>query len=213
MPTQEVNCNMAPVVTSANCAQAINTARRDRFEAGEKGGSRPVCFPLLFWALTAAHDSDHWSQFSVFRATTSPHELVSVYLNPPELPLIFCHLVHLAQAVRIGFVFLLKWSWHPRFSFPPAGWELSHVCVHSVWGAAPTPGEQGTLRHLAQPASASKVLTERRSEHPLLQLKSNGNCRQMKVLQIRKWEPLSLKHCASLQSIHVKQVLLQSLQS
>lgn len=66
---------------------------------------------------------------------------------------------------------------------------------------------------LGIPASASKVLTERRSEHPLLQRKSNGNCRHVKVLQIRKWEPLSLKHCTSLQSIHVKQVLLQSLQS
>ena len=50
---------------------------------------------------------------------------------------------------------------------------------------------------LGVPASASKVLTERRPEHPLLQLKSNSNCRYIKVLQIREQESLALKHCTS----------------
>lgn len=134
---------------------------------GWREGREQIClFSPLLWALIAACNLKHWSKFSAFRATTSVHELFSVYLNPPALSLIFCHLVHLTQMIRIGFVFLLKQSWHPRISSAPAGRELSCVCLHSAWGAAHTPGEQGIPRHLGEPGQAPTCWCSQPPRHP-----------------------------------------------
>lgn len=137
MPTQEVNCNMAWAVTSANCARAINTARRDRFEAAERAGSKPVWFLVLFFFLAsiAARNLEHWGKFSAFRATTSIRELFSVYLNLAELSLIFCHLVYLTQTIRSGWVFLAK----PPESPPLQQDGNSVVYVHTVHGGQLVP--------------------------------------------------------------------------
>jgi len=118
--------------------QAINAARPGRLEAGEGAGSRPV-FSTFFWALIAARNLEHWSKFNAFRATTSVQQLSSVYLNPSELSLIFCHLVHWTQAIRTSFVFLLKQSRRLRIPSPPLQQDCVPRTSRTPWGAWGSP--------------------------------------------------------------------------
>lgn len=83
MPTQEVNYSMAQAVTSANCAQTINTARRDR--SGESR-EHSCLISLLFWALIAACNLEHLSKFIVFRATTCTWIVLSIFKSSWTLP-------------------------------------------------------------------------------------------------------------------------------
>lgn len=79
-----------------------------------------------------------------------------------ELSLIFWHLVYLTQAIRIGFVLLLKQSWCPRISSLPAGQKVSIYILtvhggHDILQVSTAPqGTQGSPAWCKQPSKHPK---------------------------------------------------------
>lgn len=57
--------------------------------------------PLSFWTTTIAHNSEHQSKFSMFRAKTTLKELFSVYLNPAEHSLVSYDLLCSTQTIGV----------------------------------------------------------------------------------------------------------------
>lgn len=119
----------------------------------QRGQGADLCFPpSLFLSLIAAHNLEHWSIFRAFRATTSVHELFLLYLNPPELSLIFCHLAYLIQTIRTGFVFSAKAKLMLQNLLPfISRGAQSRISTQCMGGYACTQGKQGTPRHPGEP--------------------------------------------------------------